>query len=442
VSTPYDPNQGGQPPRPRPGPQPYGQAQPQDLQPPPAAPRGRGRALAAAAGAVVLIGGGVTTYVALSSGDGGGAASPRAAVQKLVTDLDNSDLVGLLDDLSPAERTAVSGPIKDALDSLKRNDILKPDADLSNVPGVTAKATNLTYAADTVTINDHVQIVQVTGGTITVSGTATKLPFTKDFIDTVSPEGVPSRTSTHTINLADTVRSTGRPIRVAAVKSGGRWYPSLLYSIADNVTTRAGIAPPTAADYIPADGASSPDAALRSFVDALLQADVRRAVELLSPDELGVVHDYGTEITDRLSYSKPGVHVEDLTLKDKPVAGGTGVEIKQVRLKVDGGGELSVTVDDHCLTMASAGRTKTLCTDTFADLISQESGTQLTARERTALGHLFNGLFRSGTTIVTTQSGGRWYLNPLQTYAGSLAGLLDGLRGDDAKVLLKLIRRG
>ena len=59
---------------------------------------------------VVLAGGGAATYVAFAAGDSG-AGSPKAAVQKVIGDLENSDLVGVLDDLAPGERAALSGPL-------------------------------------------------------------------------------------------------------------------------------------------------------------------------------------------------------------------------------------------------------------------------------------------------------------------------------------------
>src|SRR5205807_168923 len=136
----------------------------------------------ASAAAVVLVGGGVATYVAVSSSsDNGGAASPKAAVETLVSDLNNADLIGLLDDLPPGERDAVSKPVQKVLADLKRTHVLKPDADLSHVAGITLNVSGLTFAADTIAINGNVQIVQLTGGKITASGDVSKLPLASDF---------------------------------------------------------------------------------------------------------------------------------------------------------------------------------------------------------------------------------------------------------------------
>lgn len=290
---PYGPPRYGAPPQPPPQQPPYGppQSQPgygqwqQPVPLSPAPPKRRGKAIAAAAAAVVVIGGGVATYAAVSSGSaGGGSDTPKAAVQQLVTDLDNSDLVGLLNDLPPSERSTIGKPLQQTIDQLKKNDVLKPDANLSRVSGVTVKSTGLTFAPKTITINDHVQIVQLTGGTIAVSADATKAPFTSDFLHAVAPGGVSESHGTSTIDIAEVVRETGRPLRIATQKAGGQWYPSLLYSIADNLATSNGLQAPGPADRIPAHGGSSADAAVRSFITALLQGNVEQAAELLDPN--------------------------------------------------------------------------------------------------------------------------------------------------------------
>ncbi|MGH9062323.1 MAG: hypothetical protein ACRDZY_22860, partial [Acidimicrobiales bacterium] len=124
--------------------QPYGQ--PGTLTQP-TKPRGRGKLIAGAAAVIVLAGGGVATYVAFSDSSGkGGAGSPKQAVQKLVGDLDNSDFLGLLDDLAPGEKRALADPVRDEIAQLKRLNVLQSTADPTKVSAVHVAATGLTFS--------------------------------------------------------------------------------------------------------------------------------------------------------------------------------------------------------------------------------------------------------------------------------------------------------
>jgi hypothetical protein len=449
----YGQPQYGQPQPPQYGQPQYGQpqygqpqyGQPQYGQPypltPPAKPKGRGKAVALAAAAVVVIGGGVTTYVAVSSSsDAGGSSSPTAAVQKLVTDLNHSDLVGLLDDLPPGERDAISTPFQKAVGQLKKNDVIRPDADLSKVGGVTVNATGLTFAAKTISINDNVQIVQLTGGKIALSGDAAKAPFTSDFLQAVAPGGLSANTNgSQTLDIGSVVRSSGKPIRIAVQRSGGKWFPSLLYTIADNATTDSGLSAPPASARIPAVGGSSADDAVKSVVSALLDADVERVAELLSPDELAVVHDYGKLITDRFHYSPTHVQLKDIEFADSSSGSTTRVTLTSLDMVNSDGSELKIVIDGSCATVTIDRQTKRLCS---ADLVKEFGnegpfGRPLTAAQRTALGDLLAGI----TTTVgldVSQTDGKWYINPIRSYFDLANALLSGLEGGDAKALLSL----
>src|SRR5919197_219242 len=102
--------------------------------PPPAPPRRRTRLLTTLTAVVVLAGGGVASYVALSdTSSEHGAASPREAVENIVSDINDSDVIGMLDSLAPPERVAIADPLIKDFDELKRTHILSPDADLSHL---------------------------------------------------------------------------------------------------------------------------------------------------------------------------------------------------------------------------------------------------------------------------------------------------------------------
>jgi hypothetical protein len=204
-------------------------------------PRARGKAIAVAAAAVVLLGGGIATYAAVSTSSGsGGSATPQQAVQKIFADLGRSDLIGMLDDLPPAERVAVAKPVQDTITELRHEGIIAPNANLNHLSGIKIQTNNVTFAPKTITVNDHVQVVRITGGTITFDGDAAKLPLAGSLLR----RNAGPTTVHRSVNIAQATRRAGHPVRIAAQKVDGRWYPSLLYTMAHNATTAAGLGTP------------------------------------------------------------------------------------------------------------------------------------------------------------------------------------------------------
>ncbi len=251
----------------------YGQ-QPewQQHQATPPVTRRRSALIAGLAAVVVVIAGAAVTYVAIGNkNSSAGAATPQSAVKSVVADLGKSDLLGILDHLPPAERPGLRDPITDEVAQLKRLQVLDPSADPNKIGGVTVATSGLTFQPQDEVVNDHVRIVKLTGGTITVSADASKVPYTQAFIKAAFHGTPPSGVSTNTIDIAKDVQDNGGPVRIATVKSGGKWYPSLMYTIADNLTHDAGLANPTAADDIPAVGAASAEAAVRALYRGRLE---------------------------------------------------------------------------------------------------------------------------------------------------------------------------
>ena len=403
---------------------------------------GRGKLVASVAAVAVLAGGGTATYLAFAAGSSG-AGSPKAAVQKVVADLQHSDLIGVLDDLAPGERTALSAPMRSEITSLKRLGVLSATANPSSVKGAHFAAHHLTYADTTVKINDHVQLVKITGGTIDVSGDITKMPFTQRFLKLVKTA---RGSATQHADLA------GHPVRIAAEQVGGRWYASLFYTAAD---AAAGHAVPSASDRIPAIGASSPEGAVQKMVRALLSGDVRSALALVSPSELGAVHDYGGIIMHAAPHWGPAAaSVTTLDLSSTPISDeGFRVGLKKLVLRSDEQ-QISITIGNGCAKIVARGFDKRVCANDAAGLIGRSlAGTRCTVRVRVlhrrdqlgehrllgraeaqkgqqrALSDLFTGITSRG--VDTAKVGGKWFVTPVRTWTDLGATVLSALRGDD-----------
>jgi hypothetical protein len=457
----YPPEQGYPPPggwAQQPPPQPYqqqagpgwGQQPPppgaQWGAPPPQPPKRRGKLIAATAAVIVLAGGGIATYVAMSdSGGGNGAASPTAAVNSIVDDLNNSDLLGALDDLAPGERDAFAKPVREGITQLKRLKVLSGTADASHVAGFTFKASGLTFAKQTVKINDHVQIVNLTGGTLDVNSNAAKFPFSQEFLKVAYPHGLPaSAQQTRHVDLGQVVKQQrdGRPIRIATERVGGKWYPSVFYTVADKMAENA---VPSSSDAIPAKGASSPEQAVKSEVTALLKGDLTTAIELVSPRELGALHDYGGLLLQSAGRTPPvNVTIQTLDLTTTNISGGVRVGLKKLVLRTSSGEQVSVAINGSCADVAAGGQTQHICAtqliDKLGSTLREYLGTAALSPATTqALSRVLTGLTKIG--VDTSQTNGQWYINPVRSVLDVTNSVLGALHDNDIINLIEFFTR-
>lgn len=418
----------------QPGYQPY---------PPPQQPShsNRGKLIASVAAVIVLAGGGTATYLALSSSERSGSSSPTAAVQHVVADLQQSDLIGVLDDLAPGERTALADAARADINSLKDLGVLSSDANGSSVSGVVFKTSGITYGHP-IPINDHVEVVPITGGTVDVSVDAAKLPFTQQILSVMTGQ---HRMSRHV--------QIPPGVRVAAEKVGGRWYTSLFYTIADSAADHR---IPSRSDVIPARGAATPEDAVLSFVRAAMHRDYRGVIQLISPDELGALHDYGGMLGRNISVV-PQVGSNDITLKSlqlnrEDISGGVRLTPSRIVVSKDGR-DLTISRQGNCFTVSAGGQTKRYCAADIIDKIATAiprvtcsvspfpggcsgSGHNLTPAQTTALTHLVTGLLSLG--VDTAESNGQWYITPIRTYADMTSTVLGSLHGNDLFALASL----
>ena len=406
-------------------------------------PRGRGRTAGVLAAVVAVAAGATVSYVALSDTSAHhGASSPQAAVQTIVDDINRSDLIGVLDDLAPGERDAIVTPFTDIVNQLKRSEVLQASADPSKVTGLQVSLTGLTFTGAPLKVNDHVSVVQITGGTLHVSADARRVPFTRAFLDAAFPGGSLSGSSSQTIDIAQQVRDHGgAPVRVAAQQVDGGWYPSIFYTAADSAANHR---IPAASDAVAAHGAMSAAEAVKQAVSALLTADYRTAIALLSPNELAAVHDYAGLILQHAPTTTAPVHLEDLQLTTTPDgADHAKITLRSVSLTTDSGEHVSVSIDGSCVTATAGDKTQHMCA---ADLVttlesflnSVNINTALTGAQQRAVTDLLSTAYQTG--VVTEFVGGSWFVAPVRSVLEVYATILSGLQGDDAIQLATLVR--
>jgi hypothetical protein len=429
--------------------------------------------IASVAAIVVVVAGAAVTYTALNdAGSDNGASSPQGAVSNAIADLHTGDVIGLLDDMPSGERAALVGPLQDDVTSLKRLGVLSPKADPHKVTGVTFTASNIQFAPTTIVVNDHVQIVRVTGGTITANTDAMKLPLTAHMLDLTHASAATA--TSQTTNLADV--SGG--VRIATVEQAGRWYVSVFYTAADAAAKHQ---IPSSSDYIPAHGAATAVAAVHDEVTDLLGGKLSDALGLISPDELGAVHDYGGLLLSAgQGFPDTGIKINTLDLNQTGLSdGAVRVTLAKIALTLPSGEAISVTEDGACFTTTIAGTTKKECAaDTIKGLesalsnfrcgglfgavsgsgFSSQSGsstgpglptdgstspadpcgnpTPLTSAQKAALTHLVTG--ETGLGFIVSQTDGQWYLDPVRTITELASATIGSLQGDDLFALVSI----
>ncbi|MFF5989517.1 flagellar basal body protein FliL [Prauserella flavalba] len=413
--------------------------------PPPAGPpakRKRGLIIALVA-ALVVAGGGVASWFAFWQSDSvaSGAATPDEAAMNFATALGSGDVVGLLGTLTPAEASLFTDPIGDVTGELKRLGVVTQDANPEQITGLRIETENLKFdESQAEQVNDHVTITKLTGGTLTLTSDLSQVPLAGEYrdlaLESADLGGPSTEPETETIDIAEVVRETGEPIRIATVKVGDEWYPSLLYSIADYALLEADAEWPQQA--IPANGAGSPDEAVRATVQAALDGDLRRVVELLPPDEMGVLHDVGPVLLDALGEPSPaGVEITRLETENSEVTGGTRATITALELDVEGQGTFELTKDGDCYAMTVQGQSDRLCADQLAALAAGEADGDLPPELQQILTNVGGGIMEQGLGVVTTEVDGKHYVSPIRTFTEFGMTFLRSMQPEDLRTILE-----
>ncbi len=298
--------------------------------------------------------------------------------------------------------------------------------------GVQFASSGLTYEPNDEVVNDHVRIVKLTGGTVTVNSDAKRIPFTKQFLDAAFDGTPPTDSSTDVTDLS----KNASPVRIAVQKVRGKWYPSVLYTMMDSMVHDDHLPQPTAADVIAPTGAGSADDAVRQSIVALAESDYDTVIGLLDPSEDAAVHDYGKVLTRKAdSPTKPEFTLDDVTFTDTKVDGGVRVSFKSASITTDGE-KVDATLDGDCVVLTKGNDSHRECA---MDDLEKRAHLKLTAPQRAAVQHLIAAIPKIG--VVATRSGGKWFVSPVRSYIDVGSAVLGGLQGNDLLVLIKLFKQ-
>jgi hypothetical protein len=280
---------------------------------------------------------GVMTLRSNTSASAGGD-SPEDAVSSALEALSDEDIIGAAEMLLPTERRSLVEPMLQIVDELKRLEVLDPALGMSDLAGVDLDFTDVQYEVEELT--EDLAYVRLVGGQTSAAFDPAALPLGRLVLDYAAPEDLGE--ATHEITAIE-ASDDG----IAVVRRDGRWYVSLGYSIAEAGRRDADLPLPDPTQALAPRGAISAEGAVESMLRAAVDLDVRRVLELLSPDETEAVHDYA-------SLFLPQAEAEAGRTRKQMKLDEISVELNRVDLssKAHGRGRL-VTIDGLSATVVS-----------------------------------------------------------------------------------------
>jgi hypothetical protein len=405
---------------------------------PPAPKRRRALVAGAVAGALALGAGGLA--VAARSGSDG-AASPQAAVQKLLSSAEQSDLVGVMDALVPGERELMRQPMLDTIAELKRLEILDKKANPTKVDALV-----MTFdgeAFNELAINDRITTVEMTAGTMTVKGDGSKIPFGKLVQDLADPDSLPKPEEA----TSDTTDMEG--VKITTVKVDGSWHVSVLYSVAESARNSGDNPAPSDASKIATTGSDSPEAAVKDMVDAIADLNLRRVIELLPPDEYAVLKDYGYLFVPQAEEAVAQLPADfDVTVELPVRIAGSGDRRSAIptSFKISGtadGNSASAEYDPatKCIKVTVDGETNEVCTDD-AQQAAEDSGAMTDEMKQFTddMNNMFDRTKLADVGFTVRNVGGKWFVTPLGTMTDAMVAVMKSIKAPELRSLLTRIK--
>jgi hypothetical protein len=394
----------------------------------------RGKMLASLVAVAALGGGTVFAISQASGGDDGGAASPQAALEKLLESAGTSDLLGVMDAIEPAERDSFKDPMIRANAELQRLGILDEGLNLNAVPGLTMTFSDMKYA--TTEVGDGVSTVEITGGRVHTVGDWDKAPLgdflVNELLDGERPTGI--------VDETDEVTTDDDPALVTTVQRNGRWFVSLWYSLAEQARLDAGLDAPQFGKGVAAKGADSPEAAVREMIEAGTRLDLRRAIELLPPGEMAVLHDYAplfltdaeSAVADFKSENPFTVAIEKLDLTSTGSGNNRLVRVGSLKgTATIGEVKASLEMTDGCYTTILEGP------DFEGGQSTQKGCTRdgLDQLKSLGLGGFTDSFTRMDGLggIAVVNEGGEWFVSPTASMTDNLILMLKQLTQQDLR---------
>lgn len=391
--------------------------------------RNRPRRLAAVGviGALA-VGAGVFGITTMNGSDG--PASPEDAVEVFFDAVEDQDVIGLLEAVTPRERPALRRTVDGVLAEADRAEVTA-EVDLRDVEGVDLRVVDLAH--ETIELADGMAGVDLTTGAVEADVDLDDLPIGRTIRNVLDPDA--------TVDDAATLDLSG--LRVMTVEDGGSWYVSLAYTGAEALRRSLDPVPdvPSFAPITGATGGDSPEDVVMDLAAAIDDLDLAAMIALTSPTRARVLHDYGPMLIDAAGELRPDeVALTDVELStsDGP-DGATLVTVTGYELTFEqSDGTTTYRFADGCLVTSFDYDDAYAEEDHYSESVFPDEVDSCDPPESEMAGipGIFGsaGLFGFGVeapTFAVVEEDGRWYLDALDSVGTSLVEMLADRSSDE-----------
>jgi hypothetical protein len=386
-----------------------------------------------AAFALLVAGAIPAAFVVRRAAEPGGAISPEAAVESFLEAIRTGDLLGVLDVVEPFERATYRAAVGDLFSGLFDAGVLVV-ASNGGPEGVTIALAAEIRGVETV--DDDLTVVTLDGAldvTIAAERLAGPVLVERRRLAGLGPS---SPDPGFVVDLSD--------LRIATVGIDGRWYVSVLTSIAETWRARNGLPAPTTDGRVRPYGSADPAGVVDQIVRAVARADLERFVALLHPVEAEVLQRYAPLALDDLDRWIRGLEIgwalEAVDVEITVVGDRADVLVRGFLLEgLVGGSAARVSLSEGCLEITSDDRSDTWCAGAPAPEAPRPSPLDAVGQVREPTG-ANDGWRRAVAAVVGALStdfdgfdlelrsyDGAWYLAPGTSAMRLLVGFTAGL---------------
>lgn len=393
-----------------------------------------------------LVGGAATAVLAtgaagifavsnLTGGSQGGAASPDELGLSLLQAIENEDVLGVVDVLSPGERDVFRDPLVDLVSELTRLEVLSTDADLSRLLGVDVELSNERVTASSTNVPDITNIDLRADAVLTFDGA--ELPIGDLITDNVPDDLLTEMRGTR---LTETDEFD---VRLTAVEEDGRWYFSVFHTIAELARQEAAPGSLIPLEGIGSDGGETAEAAFDAVLDRVEDLDLTGLLRTLNPGEAAALQRYAPLFLEEAEAALSEVPL-DWTITQREFRVDESDDTATVFLDaiaVEGSieGEMfSFSFADGCVSAAAAGESFEQCGDAaFEDTTGLLDDAPETKRLIGTFTDAFADMEESGLEMRRTDD--LWYVSPTTTMSEAVLNVLRALDRSELDAIIEQV---
>ncbi len=373
---------------------------------------------------IAVVAAGVFAIVNLTGASApGGASEPEDLGMQMLAAIENEDMLGAIDLLVPGERRSLGEPFVELVSELQRLDVLA-DTDLSNLNGIDVTLSGERVNVRQTNVTDIFNIDM--GAEVVVSLDGSELPI-GDLITDSMPDDMLTE-----LRGTQATETDSFDIWLTAVEHDGRWYFSLLHSIAELARRDGapGLGIPT--QGIAAVGADSPEGAVDLLFQHVEQLDLNGLIAVLNPDEAAALQRYAPLFIDDANAALDEVPLSwEIVDREIRIDGGGDERTAFVdALTIDGvvdGSAFSVGFSDGCVRASAEGETFEQCNqdaglDEVRELFPDDS-------DVVSLIETIQDAFADAdeTGLELRQQDGQWFVSPMATMTEAMLNFLRAL---------------